>query len=154
VPEPDSEFINEPDLMSEFVKSGDQFVEGLLRIRGLTDQETRGRVARKREKLRSYIVNTEPPFAADRIVNSLDCLDVPLATPQQLGLKSGFWRRAIRTIRAHRRTRYANSGRSMQKLGEIEEGEIQVPLTQWAEAGVLSQMPQLSLLGDQLWALH
>jgi surface carbohydrate biosynthesis protein len=154
VPEPDGEFINEPDLVSEWVTSADQFVEGLSRVRGLSDQEARKRFAGQRDKLRNYIVNTEPPYAADRIVDALDRLDVPFMTPSELDLGNGLWQRVVGAIRARKQERYARSGRAVQKLGDIQQDELRVPLTQWAKAGVLSRVPRLTRVSDELWALY
>lgn len=160
VPEPDGEFVNEPDMVSEWITTADEFVEGLSRVRGLSDEETRKRFAYQRAKLRSYIVNTEPPYAADLIVDALDRLDVPPVTPGKLGLANGFWQKAIKAIRERKwpeseeRSSFTRSGRGMQKLGEISKDEIEVPLTQWANAGVLSRVPQLTRVSSELWALH
>ncbi len=161
VPEPDSEFINEPDLVSEWVASADQVVAGVLRVRGLSDLQARTQFAAQRDKLRNYIINTEPPYAADLIVDALERLDVEAVAPEQLGLASGFFRRAIRAfrersqrLRSDRKGAGSRSGRGVQKLGIIEHDEISVPLDQWVRAGVLTRMPHLTQINSGLWALH
>lgn len=156
VPEPESQFINEPDLVSEWVRSAAELVQGVSRVRGLNHEEVRKSFKAQRDKLRTYIANMEPPYAADRILDELEQLDTPEVTPQQAGVAGGFFRTMLRKLRGRlpREMSAARSERRRQKLGDIEEREIRAPLTQWAEAGVLSDLPQLTRFNRQLWALH
>lgn len=164
VPEPNSSFINQPDLASQWVTSADDFLQALNRVRGLPREELRESYLPQRDNLRSYIANMEEPNSADRIVDALDQLDVPLVSLAQVGLASGLWGKAMRALQPRRqrhrlerqkeRLNLERSGRGMQKLGDIHQDEIRVPLEQWVKAGVIPRVPQLARLTEQLWAIH
>lgn len=168
VPEPDSPFINQPDLTSQWVTSADEFVQGFNKARGLSQDQLRQSYVAQRDKLRSYIVNMDQPYSADRILDSLEDLDTTVVTVDELGLTQGFWPRVKRALDPRRNVRLKNkrlarhkaklaqerSSRGMQKLGDIHEDEILKPLSQWVETGAIDRLPQLSRLTDQLWAVH
>ena len=99
VPDADSEFIGEQDRASEWVTNAEELSNGLARVRGLDQQDVRQGFAPQRERLRNSIVNVEPPYAADRILDELEQLDVRPVRPAQVGVGSGFVAKLIRAGR-------------------------------------------------------
>ncbi len=136
--------------------SATEVVDGVARVRGLGRDEVRKSFANQRERLHEYIANMEPPYAADRILDELDQLDVPETTPEQAGVANGFVRGFLRKLRTRlpQAVAPARSDRRRQKLGDIDEEEIRRPLTQWAEVGVVSGLPNITRFNSRLWALH
>ena len=86
IPEPDSAFLNQSDAVSQHVESADEFLERFSEL-SVTDQ-TRGRHSAKREKLGRLVANVEQPFAADRILDQLEELDLSLVSLHEAGVRS------------------------------------------------------------------
>lgn len=156
VPDADSEFIGEQDRASEWVATAEELSKGLTRVRGLGREEVRTGFAAQREQLRKSIANMDPPYAADRILDELERLDVRSVPEAQIGVGRDFLSRAVRAGRRWlpRSADAKRNDRRIQKFPGIEEEEIRKPLAQWAEAGVLTQIPQVTRFSDLVWALH
>ena len=156
VPEADSEFIGEQDRASECVANAEELSNGLERVRGLGQQDSRKGFAAQRERLRHSIANVEQPYAADRILDELERLDLRPVRLAQLGMGSGFLSKVVRAGRRYlpRRPDAKRDARSIQKFPGVAEEEIRGPLAQWADARILTQMPQITRFNDRLWALH
>jgi surface carbohydrate biosynthesis protein len=155
VPEADSEFIGEQDRASEWVTSAEELSMGLSRIRGIDQQNVRMRLAAQRERIHSSIVNVEPPYAADRILDEFERLDVEPVRPAQIGLGKGIFSSVMQAGWRWPPQRPAKrDARSVQKFPGVAEEEISGPLAQWADADILSQMPEITRFHDRLWALH
>ena len=150
VPDADSEFIGEQDRASEWVTNAAELSNGLARVRGLDQQDVRRGLAPQRERLSKSIVNVEPPYAPDRILDKVEQLDLRPVRPAELGIGDGF---LSRLLRADRRTPKKDE-RSIQKFPGVAEEEIVAPLAQWAEASILTQVPQITRFHDRLWVLH
>lgn len=156
VPEADSEFIGEQDRASEWVTNAEELSNGLARVRGFGQQEVRKGFAPQRERLRSSIANVEPPYAADRILDELERLDVRPVRPGQVGVGSSLLLKVMRAGRGllPKRPDAKRDERSIQKFPGVTEEEISGPLAQWADACILSTMPQIARFHDRLWMLH
>ena len=156
VPDANSEFIGEQDRASEWVTNAEELSNGLARVRGLGQQDVREGLAPQRERLRKSIVNVEPPYAADRILDELERIDMPPVRPAQVGVGSGFVAKVIQAGRRWLPQKAAakRDERSLQKFPGVAEEEISGPLAQWADASILTQVPQITRLHDRLWALH
>jgi surface carbohydrate biosynthesis protein len=156
VPEADSEFIGEQDRASEWVTNAEELSNGLARVRGLGQQDAREGLTPQRERLRKSIVNVEPPYAADRILDELERADLPSVRPAQVGVGRGV---VAKVIRAGRRwlpqqPPAKRDERSLQKFPGVAEEEISGPLAQWSDASILTQVPQITRFNDRLWVLH
>jgi surface carbohydrate biosynthesis protein len=156
VPEPTSEFINEPDLVSQWITSAEELVDGVSHVRGLSQDEIRKSFASQRQRLGDYVANMAPPYAADRILDAIGQLDTPEVTPEQAGVTGGLLQTLMRKIRGRlpQKTSSSRAERRWQKLGDIEPHEIKVPLTTWVGAGVLAELPQMTRFNSRLVALH
>jgi len=156
VPEPDSEFVNQTDRVSELISSAGELVSGLARLSNLAPDDLHKALASQRATLRSYLANIDPPLAADRILDELDRLDVPTASMAEIGTRQSAmsqWAAPLRSLRARLSNR-PSAGRKRQKFPAIDDDQIRAPLQLWTEAGILSQVPQITRLGDRLWGLH
>jgi hypothetical protein len=155
VPEADSEFIGEQDRASEWVSNADELSSGLARVRGLDQQDVRKGFAPQRERLRSSIANVEAPYAADRILDSVEQLDVRPVRPADLGVGGGFLSKLLAGRGgAPQPSNAKKDERTIQKFPGVAEEEIRAPLAQWADAAILSQVPQITRFHDRLWVLH
>ena len=154
VPEADSEFIGEQDRASECVANAAQLSSGLARVRGFDPDEVHRNFAPHRERLRKSVVNVEPPYAADRILDEFERLDVRPARLSAVG--DGLVTRLLRAGRKvlQMRTETKRDERAIQKFPGVSEDEISGPLVQWAEAGILTRLPGVSRFHDRLWVLH
>jgi hypothetical protein len=122
----------------------------------LDQQDVRKGLAAQRERLRKSIVNVEPPYAADRILDKVEQLDLRPVRPADLGVGCGFVSRILRAGRKWLPQGPATKTdeRSLQKFPGVTEEEIRAPLAQWAEASILTQVPQITRFNDRLWVLH
>jgi surface carbohydrate biosynthesis protein len=155
VPEADSEFIGEQDRASEWVSNAEELSSGLARVRGFDQQDVRKGFAPQRERLRSSIANVEAPYAADRILDSVERLDVRQVRPAEVGIGGGFLSRLLGSRRrAPQPSNAKKDERTIQKFPGVAEEEIRAPLAQWADAAILTQVPQITRFHDRLWVLH
>jgi len=156
VPEPDSEFVNEPDRISRWVRSAEDVVEGVAGVRGLNRDEVRNSFASQRTRLEDYIANMERPYAADRILDAIESFDLPEVTDAAAGVATSGLAATMRNAiaRLSKRGSASQSRRGRQKLGDIEEQDIAGPLEIWLKAGVLAGTPKLTKFSGQLWAIH
>jgi len=153
VPEPDSEFVNPPDRVSQWVSSAAELVAGLARFTNLTPESLHEAFASQRATLRSYLANIDPPLAADRILDELDRLDAPTASMAQIRPQQRALSRFVAPLR-NLRARLSDTDRKKQKFPAVRDDELRAPLEFWTEAGILSRMPEITRLGDRLWGLH
>ena len=86
----------------------------------------------------------------ERILDKVVQLDLRPVRPAELGIGDGF---LSRLLRADRRTPKKDD-RSIQKFPGVAEEEIVAPLAQWAEASILTQVPQITRFHDRLSVLH
>ena len=111
--------------------------------------------APQRERLRSSIANVEAPYAADRILDSVERLDVRPVRPADLGVGGGFLSKLLAGRRgAPQPSNAKKDERTIQKFPGVTEEEIRAPLSQWADAAILTQVPQITRFHDRLWVLH
>jgi hypothetical protein len=110
----------------------------------------------QRERLRSTVVNVEPPYAADRILDKVEQLDVRPVHPAEVGVGGGFLSRLLRAGRrgAPQPSNAKKDERSIQKFPGVAEEEIRAPLAQWVDASILAQVPEITRFNDRLWVLH
>ena len=156
VPDAGSEFIGEQDRASEWVTSASELSKGLERIRGLGQEGVRDSLAAQRARLGHSIANVQQPYAADRILDELEKLEIRPVQSAQIGLGSSFFAKAMRAGKKllSPLTDAKRNERSIQKFPGLEQEEISEPLAQWADAGILAQVPHLTRLNPRLWALH
>jgi len=157
IPEPDSAFLNQSDAVSQHVESADEFLERFSEL-SVTDQTIRGRHSAKREKLGTLVANVEQPFAADRILDQLEELDLPLVSLHEAGVRRkplvrGLARTARNWLSGGSRPMRVTP-RQQQKFPGITRDDLFEPLTFWMETNTLRQAPQLVKLNDRLWAFH
>jgi surface carbohydrate biosynthesis protein len=149
VPEPDSDFLNPSDSISEWVSSADDFLERLSQIRNQSEGVVRARLEPQRQKLGRFIANVEAPYAADRILNALEQVDPP-------GLRRGGLRGLFSKLR--RRVRqdsdWKPSSRKQQKFPGITKAEAEWAVGQWLGAGILSKQPAIETLDERLLVFH
>jgi surface carbohydrate biosynthesis protein len=156
VPDADSEFIGEQDRASVCVSNAEELSNGLARMRGLDQQDVRKGLTAQRERLRRSVVNVEQPFAADRILDNVERLDVRPVRLDDVGVGGSFLSRLLRLGRrgAPQPSNAKKDERTIQKFPGVAEEEIRAPLAQWADAAILSQTPQITRFHDRLWVLH
>jgi hypothetical protein len=156
VPEPHSEFFNPADEVSEIVTSAEDFITRLQEVRGGDEASLRARFAPQREKLAYFIANVEAPYAADRIIDVLDKLDLPEANGTKAAdKKSGLipsLRRAFRKWRGDTDT--DRVARRRQKFPALSKEEADWAVGQWIEGGVLQKTPVIDRLGEKLLVFH
>jgi surface carbohydrate biosynthesis protein len=150
-PEPDSEFLNPADDISEQVTSAEDFLGRLSEVRRQDEAALRARFASQREKLDYLIANVEPPYAADRILNELEKLDLPEARSKQAdGRRMGFMTELRRRFRKWRRSDQERVARRRQKFPGMAASEAEFAVGSWVEAGVLGKVPRIDRLGERL----
>jgi surface carbohydrate biosynthesis protein len=156
VPDAESDFIGEQDRASEWVTNANELSNGLARVRGLAQEDLRRGLAPQRERIRKSIVNVEPPYAADRILDKVEQLDMRPVDPAEVGIGGGFLAKVMRAGGKWLRQGPAakKDERSLQKFPGVAAEEISSPLAQWAEASILNQVPQIARFSDRLWVLH
>ena len=157
VPDADSEFIGEQDRASEWVSNAD------------------GTVERPGESSRAWISRT---CARASPRSASDCAS-PSSMSSRLMRPTGFSTRSSNSIcRQYAPLTWASVAAScrgssapadmaaaeaaqrrptsaaVQKFPGVAEEEISAPLAQWAEASILTQVPQITRFHDRLWVLH
>jgi hypothetical protein len=151
VPEPDGEFINPSDAISEWVTGADDFQKRLLEIRRGGEQNLRERLAPQREKLRHFVANVDPPYAADRILDELEQLDMPGSSAgRNRRPKSSLFSQLRRQIRRWRNRDPGRVARRWQKFPGLTEHEAELVVGDWLRAGVLQKPPNIDRLGERL----
>ena len=119
------------------------------RDRGLTSDRARAIVKTGRSLLRPYIENVAPPFAADRILDVADGIDVP-----ETGTAGYAIGRACRSLvemataagRKERR-RLINKSSSafrIQRFPGLAVEDVRTPIARWIAAGMLERMPAIT----------
>ena len=156
VPEPESEFINQPDRVSQWVSNADELIAALERVGGLGPDDLHEAFAAQRATLRFYLANVDPPLAADRILDELDRLDAPAVQLHEITSRQRGSRRWLSPLRELLRgaPRSAGTRRRRQKFPGVGEDEIKAPLELWVETGILSRLPQITRFSDKLWVMH
>ena len=157
VPDADSEFIGEQDRASEWVTNAEELSNGLARVRGLDQQDVRKGFAPQRERLRNSIVNVEPPYAADRILDELERIDVRPVRPAQVGVGGGF------VAKAHPGRPPLAAATGCREEGRTQPSRNSLVSPRKRSAGRLRNGPtplsspkcrKLPGFHDRLWVLH
>jgi hypothetical protein len=138
------------------VSNAAELSSGIARVRGLDQEDVRKGLAPQRERIRYSIANVEPPYAADRILDKVEQLDVRPVRPAELGVERGVLSKILSAGRSWLPQRPAakTDERSIQKFPGVAEEEIRAPLAQWADASVIAQIPQITRFSERLWVLH
>ena len=147
-PEPDSEFRNPADAVSVRVATAEEFLEQAM------TWETGGERARAivktgRSLLRPYIENVAPPFAADRILDAADGIDVPETGTARYALGRTCRNLADMATAAGRRERRRVLDKSrnafrIQRFPGLAVEDVRTPIARWIAAGVLERMPAIT----------
>jgi surface carbohydrate biosynthesis protein len=148
VPEPDSEFINPSDAISEWVTSATDFLDRLLQTRGQDEAKLRALFAPQRQKLEFFVTNVNPPYASDRILDELERLDLPNPS------KSGLLSRMRRGMRQCQNRDWEPTARKLQKFPGLTDGEVALVVGHWLNTGVLRKVPRIEHVGRQMLILH
>jgi surface carbohydrate biosynthesis protein len=155
VPEPDSEFINPSDLVSEQVNSAEDFLERLSQVRGQDETTLHARFACHRERLSFFVANVNPPYAADRILDELERLALPETSVSRAGpRKSPLLSQLRRRLHPWRSPDHQRTARQLQKLPGLSEGEVNSAVGHWLGAGILHNAPRIDRLGERLLMFH
>lgn len=156
-PEPSSEFLNQSDSVSQRVANVDEFLEQFSKLR-VPKHTIADRHSAEREKLGALVANVQQPFAADRILERLEHVDLPLVSLDEAGIsRRPFVRglvRAARNLFGGESQPKQVTPRQQQKFPGITRDDLLNPLTFWVETNMLRHVPQLFRLNGRLWALH
>ena len=155
VPEPDSEFLNQADVISAKVACAAELL-ALVPGWGRSDGEWRRTyLADGRSALRTYIDSAGAPRAADRILDAAEGLDLPETGPVLSAFRRvrgamnparrTSWREALRRTRSELR---------LQKFPGLCPKDVRAPVARWIEAGVLRRMPDVMRVGGSLLRLQ
>jgi surface carbohydrate biosynthesis protein len=164
VPEPDSDYskniANEVSYQVDDKTKLLAAVEKALKT-GTLDTED-GRKA-KVERLRYFIENVGGPLASECIVEELGTLNVPFHSLDSImnRTKRNYYGSdlCILRIRHYLRKKMAwikgnkknNFNRMLQKFPGLSESEVLEPLRVWNEQGLLSSMPKVTKIADNLF---
>jgi surface carbohydrate biosynthesis protein len=156
VPEPHDEFFNPADDVSEIVTSADDFIERLLQIRGSDETQLRDRFAPQREKLAYLIANVETPYAADRILDELERLELPDPEAKKAEEpKLGFLANLRRSFRKWRKPDdEERKARRRQKFPALSKDEADWAVGQWVEGGLLARHVTIDRLTERILVFH
>jgi hypothetical protein len=155
VPEPHAEFFNPADEVSEIVTDAEDFTKRLLEVRGSDEVTLRARFATQREKLAYFIANVEVPYAADRIVDVLDKLDLPDANEKKAAdRRQGLVASVRRAIRRWRNVDEDRVARRRQKFPSLSKEEAEWAVEVWAAEGILTRPVTIDRLGGKLLVFH
>jgi surface carbohydrate biosynthesis protein len=156
-PIPGHDLLNQADSVSEQVIDADAFL-GLVdrwenqRNENQRNENQRTMLEPQRRKLSSLITNVDPPLAVNRIIDTIDKLDVPEAEIGALDKPRGnpflaFFRRA----KAQSTGRLGAYHR--QKFPGLRDDEILEPTDLWVRTGILSRRPELRHSPMGAWVL-
>ena len=156
MPEQHPEFFNPADDVSEIVTGADDFIERLLQVRECNEAQLRSRFASQRERLAQLIANVEMPYAADRILDELEQLELPerearKAEEPKLGLLASL-RRSFRKWR--KPDDEERQARRRQKFPTLSKDEADWAVGQWVEGGVLGRHITIDRLSERILVFH
>lgn len=157
VSEPDSEFVNQADAVSDQVVHTSDLLAVISDWRRADDEHVRARLAAARSSIRPSIDNVEPPLASERILDFLDTIDVPETGTALHALKrAGHALANVRQWSSQRREslRRATRGYRWQKFPGLEPDDVRTPVTRWVKAGVIKRVPEISLVNRALLRLE
>lgn len=141
VPIPGHEMLNQADEISAQVATAADFMT-------LAGQPKAARLAEQKLRVQSIVANTDPPLAADRVLDTLDRLDVPAAPVERSRMSplasAWHWLHSV----TRRKSSYA-----YRKFDGLEEPELRQAVEVWTHAGVLKQIPQMSRQPDGTWLI-
>jgi surface carbohydrate biosynthesis protein len=150
-------FLNCADQVSVAVGSTAEFLEKVAEWRAWAPDEVAERLAAQRTQIRAYIDNVEPPLSADRIMDALEELDLPVhsldAALRSWGTAFSAREWLVEARTAVRRIRYGSS-RADQKFPGIVPADITTPVQSWIGAGALAHAPQVRKLGVRMWLVY
>lgn len=154
VAEPDNEFMNPADTVSEIVTSAEDLAKQLLEVRQGDETQLRARFAPQRERLGHFIANVEAPYAADRILDVLDQLELPETRVAKAAPTQGFISSLRKSLRKWREPVKARVDRRRQKFPHLGKEEADWVVEQWVQGGVLKEAPRIDVLAERILVFH
>ena len=156
VPEPDSEFVNQADVISVNVASAEEFIELAPTWRQADGDGVKDHVKVGRSALRLFIDNVEPPLSADRILDALDEIDVPeTGTPiSTLWPVCGAVMNVRRWSARREVAKKLRKGYRRQKFPGLLADDVRTPIARWVASGVVERMPSVARVDRSLLRLQ
>jgi surface carbohydrate biosynthesis protein len=152
--DPDTEFYTAADEMSEIVSSADELIQKLAEVRGKSASEIQARFVTQRQKLGHFIANAEGPYAADRILDELDKMDLGAASTAMRAEKTTAIGNIFKTLRRWRGKKHSEKEtrpeRRRQKFPTLDKEEANYAVNEWVKAGVLTRPAVVDRLGEKL----
>lgn len=161
VPDPGNEFLNQADEISMHVAGAQSFLEYTAQFQGIEKAGLREYLSAQRAITKNYIRNVEAPLSSDCIVDAIDELDLPELTLRQAGFGFGS---GLREKTAHHYHRFDGAARALikrrplpkrgtQKYPGLSVRDIELPIRQWQQSGVLQSMPEIRQLRNGLYLM-
>jgi surface carbohydrate biosynthesis protein len=148
----ESEFLNPADEVSAKVTSADEFLAKLSDLRDQGDDAIKARLTPQRQKLAQFVANVDLPYAADRILDELDKLDLSQGKPRRASKgRGGLVSEVRRTLRRWwRGSNPDRAERRRQKFPSLSTEEADIALRDWAEVGVIRSVPRVEPVQERL----
>lgn len=119
----------------------------------------------KASKLKHYIENVDGPLASERIVEELNSIDVPYHSLDDILKRAGLnstknfsfsackalFKKGLNTFRKGKDNRQS---KVLQKFPGLSEKEIMEPMLIWQEQELLSSLPRVVKISDNLFCLY
>jgi surface carbohydrate biosynthesis protein len=154
ISEPDSIFVNLADSVTDRAYSGDEIVRWFEKIPSETAAQRRDRYTPWRNHLEAHIANAELPYAADRILNELDRIELPrIDSPDAFAAADSSSEAARPNRETTPKTSSEHTRLKQQKNSGLTAEEISVPADQWLRAGMLKRTPKIRPLGNGTFVL-
>ncbi len=160
VPDPNTEFHNPADAISEIVENAGELIDRLTEVRGKSTSEIQARFAAQRQKLGYFIANVEAPYAADRILDELEKIEIPEAAAARTeeDAKTGALVGLLKFLKKLRGDKRPDKGtrpeRRRQKFPALDKEEADYAVGQWVKAGILRRAATIDRLGEKLLVFH
>lgn len=151
VTDPDNEFVNLSDMVSETVQSAADVIARLVEARAETSAQRHHRYSSRRDILQPHIANLELPYAADRILDELDRCDVKEVEYPGYSLDG-----SAKEVMSGFRKFYAPAKQSslkLQKYSTLTDRDIMEPVSCWLRGGMLHRAVRLSTIKRGMYAL-
>ena len=153
VTEPHNEFVNLSDMVSDTVHSAPDAVARLIAARSETGAQRRDRYESRRDILKPYIANLELPYAADRILDELDSIDVNEVDSRAAGVDGPAIDALSKLWGWFNATAEDQSPLKRQKYARLTNRDIMEPVTCWLRSGMLSRPVRLREIKQGMFAL-
>jgi surface carbohydrate biosynthesis protein len=154
ISEPDSIFVNLADSVTDRAYSADEIIRWFDRIPSETSVQRRQRYTPWRSHLEAHIANADLPYAADRILNELDRIELPrVASPESFIATNSSTGAAEPARDAEPKAISAHARLKQQKNSGLTAEEISVPADIWLRAGQLKRTPQIRPLNNSLFVV-